>query len=301
MEEKRLRVKKEKKRSGLHRLMADKKKRYLIMLGMMLPFIVAIGIFGATAYKEGKNLLDLAKGTTAETKAENIISSMNYILRDNPTDLQKEYFAQLKSAVEEGVVDGTEADDAMIASLVAKNYVADFYTWTNKRGQYDIGGFNFIYDGEYENGDHYKENVYQKARDGFYKYISHYGTQYGKENLLEVENVDIVKCEKMSSQYIISEHVENRKGEDGEWYDYRENHGYDAYLVNCRWNYKANSYMDLSRFATSVNLVVIDRNGRFEIVEASENTINARTGSEKKSADQTSETAEETSATTDGE
>ncbi len=298
MEEKKLKAK---KKSGLYSLMSDKKKRYLIMLAMMLPFIVAIAVFGSIAYREGKNLLDLAKGTQAETKAENIISSMNYILRDNPTDLQKEYFAQLKSAIEEGTVDDAEADDAMIASLVAKNYVADFYTWTNKRGQYDIGGFNFIYDGEFENGDHYKENVYLRARDGFYKYISYYGTQYGKENLLEVENVEIVKCEKMSSQYFISEHVENRKGADGEWYDYRENHGFDAYLVNCRWKYKDNSYMDLSKFATNIYMVVIDRNGRFEIVETSENTINARTGSEESSTDQASETNEETPAATDGE
>ena len=288
--EKKLKPKKEKKKSGLYRLLADKKKRYLVMFCMMLPFIAVIAIFGSIAYKEGKNLMELAKGNTGvETKAENIIESMDYVLRDNPTDIQKEYFAQLKEAIE-----GEErSDDVSIAALVAKNYVVDFYTWSNKRGQYDVGGMNFIYIGEFENGDHFKENVYQKARDGFYKYISVYGTQYGKENLLEVEEVEVIKSEKMSSQYHINEHVAYKQDEEGEWYDYREDFGYDAYAISCRWTYKENSYLPLSEYANSINLLVIDRNGRFEIIEASENTLKARTLSEEGSANETNEDAEE--------
>lgn len=297
MEERKLRPKKEKKKSKLSMLFEDKKKRYLLMLLLMLPFLIGIGIFGSVAYREVKNLKDLANGGQTETKAENIVEKMNYILRDNPTDLQKEYFAQLKAAVEEGSVDGVEADDAMIASLVAKNYVADFYTWTNKRGQYDIGGFYYIYNGEYKNGDHYKENLFLKARDGFYKYLSTYATEYGKENLIEVEDVQVTRCEKMKSPYVISEHVMNKQDENGDWYDYREDHGYDAYVVTCTWTYKENSVLDLSKFAKSINLAVINRSGRFEIVEASEKTINARTGSEENTTAETSEDTETASAT----
>lgn len=289
MEEKKLKLKKEKKKNGIYRLFADKKKRYLLMLLIMLPFIVAIAIFSTIAYREVKSLMDLAKGNSVvETKAENIVESMNYILRDNPTDIQKEYFAELKEAIE----GDTPADDVTIAGLVAKNYVTDFYTWTNKRGQYDIGGLYYVYDGEFENGDHFKENVYLKARDGFYKYISYYGTQYGKENLLEVENVEITRCEKMSSPYYISEHIAYKQDADGEWYDYRENHGYDCYIVTCRWNYKENNVLPMNQFATSVNLAIINRDGRYEVIEASESTINARTGSEENSTVETEETTE---------
>ena len=277
-EERVLKPKKTKKNSKFNVLMSNKKTRYLIMLGMMLPFVVAICIFSSIAYREFKNIKDLAGGEQIVVKDENIIKSMNYILRDNPTDLQKEYFAQLKAAVEEGVVDGITADDSMIAELVAKNYVADFYTWTNKRGQYDIGGFYYIYDGEYENSDHYKENVFLKARDGFYKYISYYGNLYGVENLLEVEDVQVVSCQKLSSPYIISEHDSYKQDSEGEWYDYRVNNSYDCYAVSLKWAYKDNSKLDLNQFANSINLGVIKRGGRFEIVEASESTISARTG-----------------------
>lgn len=294
MEEKKLKLKKTKKKSSIHSLFADRKKRYLLMLALMLPFLIAIGIFAVIAYREAKNLMDLANGAQVETKAENIVESMRYVLRDNPTDVQKEYFAQLKEAVE-----GSEpADDVTIAGLVGKNYVTDFYTWTNKRGQYDIGGLSYVYGGEFENGDHFKENVYLKARDGFYKYISYYGTQYGKENLLEVENVEITRCEKLSSQYIINEHVTYKQDEAGEWYDYREDHGFDAYAVSLKWNYKENTVLPMSQFATSVNLMIINREGRFEVIEASESTINARQGSKQ---DTTTETGTDAEATPESE
>ena len=295
MEKKKNVLKKEKKKSGIQKLLKDRDKRYIVMLVMMLPFIIALIIFSIIASREAKTLINLAKGDTkAETKPENFIESMDYILRDNPTDLQRQYFDELKEAIE-----GEEpADDATIAGLVAKNYIADFYTWTNKNGQYDVGGLYYVYDGEFENGDHYKENIFLKARDGFYKYISAYGTQYGKENLLEVENVDIVSCQKMSSPYVISEHDSYKQDSEGEWYDYRVNNSYDWYLVKLKWSYKDTTKLNLSQYATSINLAVIKRGNRFEIVEASENNINARTGSETNS---TVETTEDTETTTTSE
>ena len=295
MEKKKIVLKKEKKKSGIQKLLKDRDKRYIVMLVLMLPFIIALIIFSTIAVKEAKSLINLAKGDTkAETKPENIIESVDYILRDNPTDLQRQYFDELKEAIE-----GEEpADDATIAGLVAKNYIADFYTWTNKNGQYDVGGLYYVYDGEFENGDHYKENIFLKARDGFYKYISAYGTQYGKENLLEVENVDIVSCQKMSSPYVISEHDSYKQDSEGEWYDYRVNNSYDWYLVKLKWSYKDTTKLNLSQYATSINLAVIKRGNRFEIVEASENNINARTGSETNS---TVETTEDTETTTTSE
>ena len=295
MEKKKIILKKEKKKSGIQKLLKDRDKRYITMLILMIPFIIALIIFATIATKEAKSLINLAKGDTkAETKPENIIESVDYILRDNPTDLQRQYFDELKEAIE-----GEEpADDTTIAGLVAKNYIADFYTWTNKNGQYDVGGLYYVYDGEFENGDHYKENIFLKARDGFYKYISAYGTQYGKENLLEVENVDIVSCQKMSSPYVISEHDSYKQDSEGEWYDYRVNNSYDWYLVKLNWSYKDTTKLNLSQYATSINLAVIKRGNRFEIVEASENNINARTGSETNS---TVETTEDTETTTTSE
>ena len=282
----------------LRKLFSNKKTRYWMMLALILPFIVAIFIFARIALTETKSILALAGGGTAvEAKPENIIESMNYILRDNPTDVQKEYFEELKDAIE-----GPErADDATIAGLVGKNYVVDFYTWTNKRGQYDIGGFYYIYNGEFTNGDHYRENLFLQARDGFYKYISAYGSQYGKENLIEVDNVEIVSSTKMSSPYEISEHIENRQDENGEWYDYREVRSFEGYNVALRWTYKEGCALNLSQFANSINLAVINRDGRCVIVEARESAINGRKETSQTTEDQTATGEEETETVTEAE
>ena len=276
-------------------LFADKKKRYLFMFLFILPFLIAIYIFARIAYREYSSIKTLASGGEVEIKDEFLISGPNYILRDNATDLQKEYFSQLKDAYENTEV---IVDDLTKAELIAKNYIADFYTWTNKQGQFDIGGMYYIYDGEYVNGDHYKENVYLIARDGFYKYLGNYMTDYGVENLLEVTDVEIVKSEKLKEQYMINEHIANKQDESGEWYDYREDRYYDAYLINCRWTYNPETPLTLSNFANSTNLLIINKNGRFLIVAASDKAIevnNKENENESESEESFSETEGETS------
>ena len=97
----------------------------------------------------------------------------------------------------------------------------------------------------------------------------------------------------MSSPYEISEHLEYRQDSSGEWYDYREVNKYDGYNVSLRWKYKDNTKLNLSQIATSINLAVLKRNGRFEIVEASESAINGRKETSQVTETQT-ETSEET-------
>ena len=266
MEEIKLKPEKKKKKSFLKKLrilFEDKKKRYLYMLLFMLPFVVAIGIFGFITYKEAKSLLSLATGDT-EIKVDYQISSMNYVLRDNATDVQIEYFNELKDAIENNV-----GSDAEAAGLVCKNFVADFYTWSNKQGQYDVGGLYYIYSGKNE-ADNYKNQLYLQARDGFYKYLNNYISEYGSANLLEVETVEVVKAQECKDAYQVYERTgwiaidEDTNEEVYEFVDY------EAYEVTCSWAYKQNDKFDTSKYPKKGNFVVILRDGRFEIVEASE-------------------------------
>jgi len=292
-----------KERKKFSDLFADKKKRYPLMLLLMLPFIIAIAIFSVVIFREVKNLLAIAKGPT-ETRQENLIvptDGYSYILRDNATDVQKEYFAQLKDAIE----NQESRDFETIAKLIAQNYVADFYTWSNKQGQYDIGGMYYIYSGEYEDGDDFRENIYQKARDGYYKYLSYYSSKYGVENLPKVENVEVTRCEKLKDQFFISEHVANKFDEEKEvWYDYRENRFYDGYSITCKWDYNEETTLPINQFANSINMIVIDNNGVYYIVETSESVLDGRTkkedsdvsGGDEAEAEQQSEQSREGSA-----
>lgn len=250
-------------------LFEDKSKRALYVVLFILPFLIVIGIFSVVTVKEVKNIINLATGTN-EISNDHQIELAGYVLRDNATDYQFEQFIELKEAIENGA-----ADDATIAGMVAKNFVIDFYTWTNKQGQYDIGGMHYVYDGEYTDGTKTKENIFMKARTTFYKYINTYAKQYGQENLLQVENAQVINAQK-TDNYIISEHVANRQDENGDWYDYRENHEYEAYNVTVVWNYKNNTKFDSSKYATKMYFVVAKISDSFKIVEASENEIEVK-------------------------
>lgn len=251
----------------LNNLFKNKKKRFLYMFLFMLPFLTLIGIFSFIAFKEAKNLINLANGETTVNESH-IISSVNYVLRDNATDLQEQYFAELKAAIENGT-----SDDLGIAELVAKNYIADFYTLTNKQGIYDIGGMYYIYDDEDEDGNHIKSNVALIAKDGFYKYLNNYINNYGSENLIEVSDIQIEKSSK-TVDYEVNEYIGTAYDEENDvWYRDREDHTYDAYEISCKWSYKEGSLLNTNDFANSINLLIINKNGRFEIVEASESNI----------------------------
>lgn len=255
-----LKPKKPQKTSKLKAMLADKKKRSLLTILFILPFLIAMCVFGVIAYKGAKELIDLAKGET-EVKDEYKIESMNYALRKNATDVQLEYFTELKNAVE---VDG--ADDATIAGLVCKNFVADFYTWSNKQGQFDISASYYFYTPD-------KEATYIKARDGFYKYLSNYIQKYGAENLLQVASVNVTKASLAGYPY---------NPASGETFD-------KCYDVTCTWTYADNAIFSPSGYATSMNFLVVKREGRFEIAEASQSPIDARESEQQ--AD--TETAEE--------
>ena len=137
-------------------LFKDKKKRYIYMCLFILPFFVAMCIFGVVAYKGAMNLIELAKGESGVNEQYKI-KSMKYSLRNNATDVQFQYFTELKNAIE---VDG--AKDEEIAGLVCKNFVADFYTWTNKQGQYDVGGMYYVCTEQNETIKYYSNDSKEK-------------------------------------------------------------------------------------------------------------------------------------------
>lgn len=275
------------------KLFEDKKKRYFYMFLFMLPFLIAIAIFGFITYKEAMNLINMAKGETV-IKNENLIESMNYVLRDNATDIQKEYFKQLKSAIEEGYVEENgeqvAANDLKIVELVAKNYVADFYTWTNKLGQYDVGGMYYVFD-RYNESIKFKDNIYQNARDGFYKYINYYANQYDFENLIEVENVEVTTCKKADYKYIQNVWTKTLGDENTGYEAVYEDVEFDAYDVTCKWTYKPETSLNINNFASSINLLIIEDDGRYKIVEASETRIDER---REESADEDESDSEQT-------
>ena len=66
--------------------------------------------------------------------------NLYYSLRKNGTDYQKAIYTQLSDAFDQEVI-----NEEAISGLVVQNFVADFYTWTNKLRFNDVVGLQFLH------------------------------------------------------------------------------------------------------------------------------------------------------------
>ena len=215
------------------------RKRNLILA--ILPFVILAGICGFIAFKSVSSISGNAQGNSKDSYKDSI-DSMDYHLRSNATKYQTELFKDLTKVVEDG------SDKYEIARLVAENYVADFYTWSNKDGTYDVGGMYYVYSPQ-------KTAIYTQARNTYYKYVTYYINQFGAKNLLEVENITPTLGDKVGT------------------YEF-EGKKYDSYFVTCEWTYKnEDTFKDINMksgdgFVKKEYFTIIEKDGRFEIVQA---------------------------------
>lgn len=216
----------------LNNLFKNKKKRYISLLLVLMPFVILICVFGFITVKSIGNVVG---NVSSAPTFSNSIDTMDYHLRGNATDYQKDLFKELSNFVSEG-------DDEKIAESVVKNFIADYYTWTNKSGSYDIGGMYYVY-------SPLKANIIAQSRDEFYKYLTKYIKDYGSNDLLEVTDVSAV-----GGYFYTTYSID---GED-----------YKSFVYECEWTYKETEKFDTSDFVTKAIFTVIKNNdGRFEIVE----------------------------------
>lgn len=217
------------------KLFRDKRVRYRNLVLIILPFIIIAGVCGFVAIRSTGKIIDNTAGVATNDKK--VIDSMDYHLRSNATQLQTQLFDELSDALNSG-------DSFNIAKLIAENFVADFYTWTNKSGSYDVGGMYYVY-------PHSKINIYQQARDQYYKYVTYYINTYGADKLLEVDS--------------ITAEVGNEVGK----YDYNGK-SYDSYFVTCDWTYKDDTSLDKNDYVTHeyFNVIFDNEDNRYEIVQA---------------------------------
>lgn len=215
------------------------RKRNLILA--ILPFVILASICGFIAFKSVSSISGNAQGNSKDSYKDSI-DSMDYHLRSNATKYQTELFKDLTKAVEDG------SDKYEIAKLVAENYVADFYTWSNKDGTYDVGGMYYVYSPQ-------KTAIYTQARNTYYKYVTYFINQFGAKNLLEVENITPTLGDKVGT------------------YEF-EGKKYDSYFVTCEWTYKnEDTFKDINMksgdgFVKKEYFTIIEKDGRFEIVQA---------------------------------
>ena len=156
------------------------------------------------------------------------------VIGNNPTQFQQDEFKKLTEAL--------KGDDQLaISEAVVRNFIADYFTWTNKDGNYEVGGLQYIYGPLFT-------SFQEQSRWEFYKDLDLYISQYGRENLLEVTDI--------TTKADYAADFEHYSGET-----------YKAYYIEATWNYKSSSKIDVNSFQKTGYFTVVDNDGRYEIAQ----------------------------------
>ena len=217
--------------------MFKKKKNLAMDLSIVLiPCLLIICMLGYSLLKDVKNMIP--QDNVVVEKDTHNINDYDYHLKDDATEFQLNKFTELKTEIEK---EESEKDDLKIASLIVENFVSDMYTWTNKKGSYDMGGLYYVYSPS-------RLIIKEENENTLYLNLGNYIKEYGQENLLEVTSVTATAKENGQIEL---------NGEK-----------YDAFHVDCEWTYKESSVFNTNDFVDKQYFSLIKLpTGRFEIYE----------------------------------
>lgn len=164
----------------------------------------------------------------------NIGEDISYKLNSNATETQKLLFEELKTNLRD-----SETTPEILAGTIVKNFIADFYTWSNKQGSFDVGGLQYVYAPN-------TLYIQTEAKAFFYKDLSHYINEFGSENLLKVSSVNI-KYVDPETNIVIGDI------------------SYPSYYVAAEWTYEPNSVFSPDEFQTKGYFSVMVNDGKYQI------------------------------------
>lgn len=206
-------------------------KKNIIKYTIIILILISLLVSGCIAiYMRSET----TKTDTEIVKKENVktITGYNISLDDKDTKLYKQEYEKLENNLKNESVDFEE-----YAGSIAKLFIIDLYTMTNKINKYDVGGIEFIYETAREN---YTTNV----TDTLYKYLEDNTKENRTQKLPEVKSIDIDSIE--NTKYTISD----KKQE------------YSAYKISINWDYVEDLGYD-----NKAELIIINKEQKLYIVE----------------------------------
>ena len=190
-----------------------------------------------------------------ERTIEELPPSDGYTLRRNPTEYQLELFDLLVNTHNQFNDSGSDVDLQDYAEAIVRNFVADFFTLSNKNSRTDIGGLQFISEG-------ITDNFRTSAIDDFYLYLNQYLTIFGSESLPTVVSTEILDTQ-FGTQIIEIEDDDD----DIEEYNQFGYYGYEeeipgeevrTIIIDVSWSYANSTLLYINEFQTEAQFVLIE-------------------------------------------
>ena len=209
---------------------------------MRQPLAVFGSIFLITTLLLVGVLLYQVKGITDGGKSsDNVIKPTppivekvpdEYQLSDVATAYQKEVFEELVTAQHAYKDKYTELTKEEYATLVVKNFIADFYTWSNKTGRNDVGGVQFI-------AEEMRSTFRKQAIDGFYENLDFYLNDYEATSLITVNDVTILDVNLNDTLKTEDEMI-------------------DCISVQASWQYELSSSVEIEQFQSEATFILTE-------------------------------------------
>lgn len=182
-----------------------KVKRLLILL-----ILIIVVIAGCVWFFLGRKEEKQSQTTTVVETLDNY----GYSLRSNATSLSKSLFEELKKVLNQEPVNEEE-----YAKLVARSFLADFYTLDNKVTNNDIGGAQYVYPSV-------QDNFILKAQDTLYKYVESDLYDERKQELPIVTAVDVTSI--TTTSYTLGDTTDKNAYQVEASITYQKDLGYDT-------------------------------------------------------------------------
>lgn len=181
-------------------------KRFLIVLLIVLILTAVILWF---VFGRGEKKQEPQTATVVET-----LDDYGYSLRSDATSLQKSLFEELKQ-----VLNAEPINEEEYAKIVARSFIADFYTLDNKVTNNDVGGAQYFYSAV-------RDNFILSAQDSIYKYVESdlYGDR--EQELPIVTAVEVTSI--TSTTYTLGEVTDDKAYQVEATITYQKDLGYDS-------------------------------------------------------------------------
>lgn len=175
---------------------------------------------------------------TQEISSTGVIKDNEYYsLRKNATGLQKSVYKELSKALKD-----EEQGADIVSALIAENFIADFYTWSNKLRLNDVGGLQFL-------EPSMVPWVSSQAQETFYQDMYYYLDRGEVKDSLTVKNIE--------STVEVKEIDDPVEG----WIT--------GYFVNANWTYEDSDVLNINLYENSAKIKILKdkETGKLVIVE----------------------------------
>jgi len=199
-----------------------------------------------------------------QDRIEEFSTISSYKLRRNPTIYQIELFEQLIDSQLNFFENSTEANMLSYAEKVVQNFIADFFTLSNKNSRSDVGGLQFI-------ADELVNDFQNFAIDEFYLHLNSQIEMYGRQSLPTVQktfilNTEFVTRTEMRKDY--SEYEEERLVKDA--FGNILGVAVETIVVDIEWEYGLSTLDYINEFQTRARVTLLQQGNSLVIFAVEE-------------------------------